>query len=168
MTAAWRKPAPAIPIARPPAPANSSTLRIQKSSDSLCHSRGLGEFAFPNGENAPTHSAQRSPIPCISRSIALQLRLPKVNPRLGHPSQRTARVSVPETAVYENDLGFRAEHHVRSPRQPCDVKAVAITHGGHQFANAALRPCVLVPDKRHDLGPLFCRHCIHELRATRK
>jgi hypothetical protein len=49
----------------------------------------------------------------VAFPVSLQLWKPKVQPRLGKPRQRAGRVTMPETAVDENNLAELSENQVR-------------------------------------------------------
>src|ERR1017187_7611450 len=101
-----------MPIARPPAPANSSTLRIEKPPYPTRQPLGTFELAFPNRQHFPPVAQKRLLILFVSFLVSLQLWKPKVQPGFRKARQGAGGVPMPETAVDENDPAEFPENDV--------------------------------------------------------
>src|SRR5215813_10195820 len=106
-----------MPIARPPAPANSSTLRIEKPPDSCFQAFKVLQLAFPNRQHLPTLLHERPHVPPIAPLVFFQLWKPEIQPRLRQARERTVPMPMPKAAVNEDDLAEPSENEVRATRQ---------------------------------------------------
>jgi hypothetical protein len=127
------KPAFDIPMARPPAPAKSSTLRTEKPLDPRGKPPGSPELAFPNCHNLPSLPHQIHPVLSVSRSIPFQLWKPKIRPGLRQARQSAIWMSMPEATMDEYHFAQFPEHDVGMSRQTADVEPVSIAESIDNF-----------------------------------
>lgn len=59
------------------------------------------QLAFPNGKHAPSHAEQFGFVPLVPSSVVLDFLLPE--PGMAFGDVAVFLVSMPETAMYEND-----------------------------------------------------------------
>jgi hypothetical protein len=104
-----------MPIANPPAPAKSSTLRIEKPPYRGAQPLRVVKLAFPNRKHLPAGVDERTPVSLIACSISFQLWQPEIETRFRKPRERAAfgGVTVPKAAVHEYDFAPLPEHQVR-------------------------------------------------------
>src|SRR2546422_6721345 len=120
-------------MARPPAPAKSSTLFIEKPPDSRFETGRVPQLAFPDGQHLPAFPRERSLVPPVPVAITFQFSCPKVNARFGHARQSAIVVAVPQPPMDEHKLAPRAGHEVRTTWQRPPVPSLATTqrHDNH-------------------------------------
>src|SRR5216684_2697507 len=151
-----------MPIARPPAPANSSTLRIEKSPYSQTYTRRFTQLAFPNRQRLPPLARKLPFISFVPSLVSFELWLPKIQTGFRHPGESAASVTVPEAAMHENNLAPRSENEVGAARQILLVKPVAIAQREDQSADQHLGARVPGSHARHDLRPFSARDRVHK------
>jgi hypothetical protein len=133
----------AIPIARPPAPAKSSTLRIEKPPDPPLEPLRVSQLTFPDGQHLPALSRKGPLVPCVPSAITFQLPGPEIKARLGHARERAIRVTVPEASVHKDDFVFPPKHKIWTAWQILLMEMVAVAEGGYKLTDKYLRPRVL-------------------------
>src|ERR1700722_16735769 len=113
-----------MPIANPPAPAKSSTLRIEKPPYRGAKPLRVVKLALPNREYLPASLDERAPVSLVTLPVSLKLGQPEFQPRFRQARERATRrrMPVPETAVNENDFPPLPEHEVRPTGQVSRVK----------------------------------------------
>ena len=60
------------------------------------------DFAFPNGDHAPTELSEFALVLLVTFRIARQLLLPELSPRRRYAALVATRMPVPEAAVHED------------------------------------------------------------------
>src|SRR5665213_570943 len=128
-----------MPMAMPPAPANSSTLRIEKSPDDLFEAVGVIQLAFPDGQHLPALPRKRPFVSIVPFAVSFQLWSPEFEAGLGHARQGAACVPVPETTMDEDNLAPGPEHKIGTAGQfPC-VEPIPIAETKDDFPDGELR-----------------------------
>src|SRR5579871_169962 len=150
-----------MPMASPPAPAKSSTLRIEKPPYPRAQSGRIPELAFPDGQHLPPPARERPLVPLIAHLVSLKLRYPEVQSGFREPRERASRVPVPEAAMHENNLPSQPEDEIRTARQIPVVKPVAIAERVDKIADPQFRARVLGAHARHDFGAFLGRERVH-------
>jgi hypothetical protein len=64
---------------------------------------GVGQLTFPDGDNAPAESLECGRRSAVARNVVGELRRPELEIALWCVSELALRVSVPETAVHNDD-----------------------------------------------------------------
>jgi hypothetical protein len=137
-------------MARPPAPANSSTLRIEKPPYRRTQPRQIAQLAFPDCQHLPSSLYERLFIASIAQFIAFELGRPEIKARLGHSRENAVSVPMPEAAMHEDNLvpGFKNE--VRPTGKILLVKTITVAEREYQLADQQLRSRVFGTHPRHD------------------
>src|SRR3984885_2032499 len=152
-----------MPMASPPAPAKSSTLRIEKPPNHRAQAVFVRELAFPDCQHLPPHSPERAFVFFIPALVAFQFRNPEINTGFWQSRKRASRMRVPEAPVNENDLASRREHEVGTAGKSPPVEALTIAQPEDELADQQLRALVLGAHARHDLRSLPWRERVHKI-----
>jgi len=91
---------------------------------SACHIRVLAGCAFPDDGYPPAVPQQTGDCGDISFVIPLEFVIPESGSSLRQTEVRTARMSVPEAAVHENNGVPLGEHQIRPAGQVLSVQLV--------------------------------------------
>src|SRR6266700_116992 len=91
-------------MASPPAPANNSTLRIEKFPHPRLQTIRVFNLALPNRQHFPSISRERVPLLLVPYLIPFEFRHPEIQARFRQASQHAARVPMPETTMYKDNL----------------------------------------------------------------
>jgi hypothetical protein len=120
-------------------------------------------FARPYDDPLPAEFRKVGCVLGISPNIAVQLPVPV--PFIAFwsaaPATLLAVVSMPETAMDENDSPPLGEDNVGLPRQILAMKAETAAHPMQSPPDSQFRLRVLVSDQAHDLGPTLFREHVH-------
>jgi len=122
---------------------------------------GAAKLAFPNDEYGPACISQgfdRSP---IASDIAFKLGCPELRARLGKHRIATARMPVPEAAVYKYTGPQPRQYNVRLSGQVCTMKPKTESVGMQKPAHQHLGFGVLPPYGRHHLRPAGGINYVH-------
>jgi hypothetical protein len=138
-------------MARPPAPAKSSTLRIKKSPDSRRKSNGFVDLALPDDHDVPTLPDKLSSILFVSFSVSFKFRNPEICAGFWKSRKSAVFVTVPETAVYKDDFAFLPEDNVRLAWQLFRVQSITISEPENEATDEKLWTRVSGMDPGHDL-----------------
>src|SRR5258708_28390470 len=117
-----------MPTARSPVPANSSTLRIEKSPYAQTYTRRVAQLAFPNRQRLPPLARKLPFISFVPSLVSFELWLPKIQTGFRHPGKSPATVPFPERAITQNNLPRRSKTGLGPPRQIFLVKRHALAH----------------------------------------
>src|SRR5579863_9305509 len=115
-----------MPIASPPAPAKSSTLRIEKSPYSPLQPDRILHLALPHGQHLPSPLRECFIVLFVALPVPFQLRLPKVEARFGKARQRAIGVAMPEAAMNEDNLSPQPEDEVGTAGQIPRMQPIAV------------------------------------------
>ena len=96
----------------------------------------------------------------VALFVAFYFLFPEWGVALGHYKVFAAFVTVPETAVDEDDCLVLAQHYVGGAGQAFDIYAVAVAMGMEVTAHNQFWFCILALDARHALVPLLCGHSV--------
>jgi hypothetical protein len=102
-----------MPIAKPPAPAKSSTLCIEKPPDPFDEAILVANLAFPDRQHAPSPSHECTTITLVSNAISFQLWQPESQSRFRQAGEGAPAVAMPETAVDEDHFLSASKHQIR-------------------------------------------------------
>lgn len=122
---------------------------------------GDAKLAFPNDVYVPACIFQdfdRSP---IASDIAFKLGCPELRARLGKHRIATARMLVPEAAVYKYTGPQPRQYNVRLSGQVCTVKPETESVGMQKPAHQHFGFGVLPPYGRHHLRPAGGINYVH-------
>ena len=106
----------------------------------------------------PAEVAQLDAFFNVALFVAFYFLFPEWGVALGHYKVLASFVTVPETAVDEDDCLVFAQYNVGGTGQALDVYAVAVAMGVQVTSHNQFWFCVLALDARHALVPLFCCH----------
>jgi hypothetical protein len=121
---------------------------------------GLTRFALPYDMDGPAESLERSGVLTVPRFVCGDFRTPVIQATHGK-APFGAFVSMPITAMDEQD-GFAAgKHNVGRTRQVSPVQPVSITEPGQQPSNKQLRPRIFGADGLHYHAPLSASPGVH-------
>ena len=151
-------------MARPSAPAKSSTdftAILQESDDSLGDQFETAQLALPYHQDAPAQPRQLALLDEIPFPVAIELGAPELDARLRRARKRTARMTMPEATVHEDDLPPAREDEIRSARQLPPVEPISVAKPVDQAANGHLGARSLVPDPGHDFGAALGADRVH-------
>src|SRR5690348_12723442 len=150
-----------MPIASPPAPAKSSTLRIEKPPHPTGEPRPVRRLAFPNNHYAPSERAQGALVSMITIVVRGQLWLPKIQSRLRQSGEPATSMAMPEAARDEDYRGAGGKDHIWFPRQVSDMKTIAVAERVREFAHDPFGFRVLRSHKRHARRSLCFGQLVH-------
>src|SRR5438309_776803 len=156
-----------MPMARPPAPANNSTLRIEKPPYGSFKLFRVLQLAFPDRQHFPAFLGEKFLVARVALLVGLKLRLPEIEPGFRHARERALLVAVPEAAMHENDLAAATEYQIRAARQFPVVEPVAIAFREDKMSDQHFRPGIFRADARHDFGALGGRDIVHTITLLR-
>ena len=122
---------------------------------------GAAKFAFPNYDYGPACISQRFDRPPIPSDVAFKLGSPEFRARLGEHRIATARVAVPETAVYKY-TGLQArQYNIRLSGKVCTMKPETESVGMQEPAHQHFGLGVLPPYGRHHSRPAGGINYVH-------
>ena len=108
----------------------------------------------------PAEVAQLDAFFDVALFVAFYFLLPELAIALGHYKVFAAFVTVPETAVDEDDGAVFAQYYVGGAGQALDIYAVAVAVGMQIATHNQLGLGVLALDARHAPVPLLCGHSV--------
>lgn len=114
---------------------------------------GPTKFAFPYDEYGPACISQRFGCPPIPSDVSIKLGCPEFRARLGKSRIATARVAVPETAVYKytglqaRQYNIRLSGKIRAMKP--ETESVGMQEPAHQHFGLGVLP----PYGRHHSRP---------------
>jgi hypothetical protein len=96
---------------------------------------GIPYLALPNYEYPPALGFESCIVGNVALAIAIDLLIPVVRIRFRPSFGETTTVSVPETAVYENDFMATREDEVWRARKFSIMQAITISQTERQLTN---------------------------------
>ena len=145
-------------------------LRLQE----LLESRGRAfqlprlQSALPNNEGAPSFATKQFPNFGVAGLVAGELGEPELFMGRGHrPAARTG-VTVPETAVDEDDFASAGEYEVGAARHVAAVEPIAVAETRHDASDRQLGRRVARADGSHYATALGDGKRIGHATATRR
>jgi hypothetical protein len=115
-----------MPIAKPPAPANSSTLRIKKSPNFRRQSARIARLTLPHSHDFPTEGAQLARLARIARSIGIELWQPKRQARFWQSRKLAVSMAMKKTAMAKYDFHSAGKYEIGSAGQIASMQPVPI------------------------------------------
>lgn len=86
------------------------------------------EFAFPDNDNIPTTFTQFTPYTSIASRILRELVLPERKPRFGCVRKLTSGMTVPKTAMHEDDGSILRQNNIGLPWKVSTVQPKPKSH----------------------------------------
>lgn len=130
---------------------------------------GVPGFAFPDHEHPISQLSQVADYTLVPRDIPVDLSFPELTICCRPLRTRTARMTVPKTAVNEYDFFMPRKHDIRLPGKVVPVKSKAIAETVEKSAHSNLGSRVAHTHARHQLASLrpgeLLRHFVRA-RAT--
>jgi hypothetical protein len=121
---------------------------------------GRGQLTFPDGDNAPAESRECSSRPAVPRNVVTELRYPELEVAFWGVSVLALRVSVPETAVHNNDGSMPWENDVRAAGECGDVEPESTAYPVKNGTDLAFRHCVPTSNAGHVPASSFPRQSV--------
>jgi len=115
---------------------------------------GLLGLAFPDGEDAPTETAEGGGVAFVAGCVAFELLLPPRPLGLWDAGIFAVRVQMPEAAVDKNAITVAWQNDVGASRQITPVEAEAISHRVKQTSDKQFRLGILVANAGHQAAAL--------------
>ena len=115
---------------------------------------GLGEFAFPDGDDGPGEGVETLGVEFVSGDVAGNLLFPEFGVRLWCDVLGTAAVAVPEAAVDEDDGAVLGQHKVGLSWEALVVEPVPVSSAPQLAPDSPFRGGVPGADAGHVVGSL--------------
>jgi hypothetical protein len=93
--------------------------------------------------------------PAIPRDIPIEFGLPELDSGFRRISITAADMSVPKTAMHEDDLSARCKYYVWFPRQIVAVQSVSVSPSVQEPAHSNFDARILTLDRPHIPGADF-------------
>jgi hypothetical protein len=132
----------------------SIRLLFQESLKTRDYPSGVSELTLPNNEYFPALGPKPCHIESISLLIPIDLLIPEGDICLRWAARAETAMTMPETAVDEDDLVATGKHEIRSAWKFSIVQAIAVSQSKGQPTNRHFWLGIFRPNLRHD--PTAC------------